>query len=72
MAGPEVKESTYSHNMGVDSDEKMAHAKDSDSSSGKIETVETGMVPSANLMVVDKQTERAVLRKLDYRIGEQI
>lgn len=48
--------------------EKGYNPKDTDSSSGHVDTLETAIAPSATLMVVDKATERAVLRKLDYRI----
>lgn len=44
--------------------EKIDIPKDEDSSSGHVEAA----LPSADLTVVDKATERAVLRKLDYRI----
>lgn len=50
------------------SNEKTIHNKDSDSSSGNVENLET--VPQ--LEYVDKATERAVLRKLDYRIVPMI
>lgn len=46
-------------------DEKIAKPHD-DSSSGNVENLEEA--PGAHLMVVDKATERGVLRKLDYRI----
>lgn len=42
--------------------------KDSDNSSGKIGTENLEDAPGADVMVVDKLTERAILRKLDYRI----
>lgn len=38
----------------------------SDASSGQVETVEQALPPNGEF--VDKATERAVLRKLDYRI----
>lgn len=49
-------------------EEKNMKSHDTDSSSGQVDAVEEAIVPSANLMVVDKATERAILRKLDYRI----
>lgn len=49
-------------------DEKAFVPKDTDSSSGHIDAIERAGAPGANLMVVDRATERAVLRKLDYRI----
>lgn len=59
----------------VSSDEKVlghhetiSGGKDEDSSSGNVDAIEKAGAPSATLMVVDKATERAVLRKLDYRI----
>ena len=57
---PEVRDGAFDN-------EKGYNPKDTDSSSGNVETLE-GAIPSADLMVVDKATERAVLRKLDYRI----
>ena len=44
--------------------EKLPNNKDTDSSSGNVETVED--IPP--LEIVDKHIERGVLRKLDYRI----
>jgi len=52
----------------INGDEKLVQTKDTDSSSGDVDNVEIADIPSANLMVIDKATERAVLRKLDYRI----
>lgn len=47
--------------------EKGPGSKDDwDSSSGKVEALEEA--PGADSDVVDKMTERAILRKLDYRI----
>lgn len=48
--------------------EAIAGARDEDSSSGNVDTVEKAVAPGADAMAVDKITERAVLRKLDYRI----
>jgi hypothetical protein len=59
---PTEKGGTMAH------DEKAFAAKDVDSSSGNIDAIEAAGAPSATLMVVDKATERAILRKLDYRI----
>lgn len=56
----------------VNGDEKIALPKDTDSSSGHVDTIEEAVTPGANVMVVDKATERAVLRKLDYRIVPMI
>ncbi|CRK47362.1 hypothetical protein BN1723_007501 [Verticillium longisporum] len=55
----------YSQNDNFDP-EKACAAKDSDSSSGKVEALERA--PGADYEPVDKLTERGVLRKLDYRI----
>lgn len=61
--------STPQYSMAGDShDEKGFRPKDTDSSSGQVDAIEEAGVPSATLMVVDKATERAILRKLDYRI----
>lgn len=58
----------HTNDAAVHSDEKVAQPEDTDSSSGGVDNIEIAGVPSANLMAVDKATERAVLRKLDYRI----
>jgi hypothetical protein len=57
---PPEKDAAYHNETGFN--------KDTDSSSGKVDTLEEARAPGANIMVVDKATERAVLRKLDYRI----
>ncbi|KAI8281103.1 putative transporter [Colletotrichum sp. SAR 10_98] len=46
--------------------EKAAWPQNSDASSGQVETIE--QAPGPDTEIVDKATERAVLRKLDYRI----
>lgn len=46
--------------------EKVPWPQNSDASSGQVETVEQALGSDSEL--VDKATERAVLRKLDYRI----
>jgi hypothetical protein len=71
MATPH-NNASYSNDETVNTNEKLAQPNDSDSSSGHVVTIEDGVVPSANLMVVDRATERAVLRKLDYRIVPMI
>lgn len=71
MATPH-NDPSYTNDERVNTNEKLAQPIDSDSSSGQVVTIEDGAVPSADLMVVDKATERAVLRKLDYRIVPMI
>lgn len=71
MATPQPN-MAYPNDQTVNNDEKTALPKDSDSSSGQIDTVEDAIAPGADVMVVDKATERAVLRKVDYRIVPMI
>lgn len=71
MAAPQ-NNASYSNDETVNTNEKLAQPNDSDSSSGNVVTIEDGTGPSADLMIVDKATERAVLRKLDYRIVPMI
>lgn len=57
----------YTHDDGVGmSGEKDMKPKDSDNSSGNIENVE--QATGGDVEVVDRARERAILRKLDYRI----
>lgn len=62
MSAPPYEEKAPGHH------ETISGAKEEDSSSGNVDAMEKAVAPSATLMVVDKATERAVLRKLDYRI----
>lgn len=48
----------------VSDSEKAGVIQDNDASSGNVEA----QIPGADAMAVDKMTERAILRKLDYRI----
>ena len=50
----------------VSDSEKLGNANDKDSASGNADVLE--QAPGADVMAVDKLTERAILRKLDYRI----
>src|SRR4051812_15709352 len=62
----------YANDQTVNDDEKIALPKDSDSSSGHIDIVEEAAAPGADVIVVDKATERAVLKKVDLRIVPMI
>lgn len=64
MATPQYHPSDSNDGTLNMNNEKIDIPKDEDSSSGHIEAA----LPSADRMVVDRATERAVLRKLDYRI----
>ncbi|TDZ13856.1 putative transporter [Colletotrichum orbiculare MAFF 240422] len=55
--------STFDASVGA---EKQTWPQNSDTSSGQVETIEQALEPNSE--IVDKATERAVLRKLDYRI----
>lgn len=58
--------SAHDQSTAVSDNEKLGHTNDVDSSSGNAEALE--QAPGADVMAVDKLTERAILRKLDYRI----
>ncbi|KAF7549276.1 hypothetical protein G7Z17_g6484 [Cylindrodendrum hubeiense] len=61
-----MSEHISQHQAGTGTAEKSSVSKASDSESCKVEGLEEA--PDSNADFVDKATERAVLRKLDYRI----